>query len=156
MSRSKRRLRSCRSLLPQRGRLHQVQLIYSAIFLFLVSDIGSNYFLVSSNCRGKIASGPEMLPDIIPTSSAILSGYVNRALSFDKTYYLGHRILRWYRDHHMDMIGHQVPLLDQTFSLSCQSMENFSQLFSYPAKNRFLPIFRYEDDVILTLPSGVV
>ena len=53
-----------------------------------------------------------------------------RALTLDEANYLGHRILRWNRDHHVHMIDHKMSLFDPTLLLLRQAAEYLSKMFS--------------------------
>ena len=67
-----------------------------------------------------------MLPHIIPLPAEISPSDMDCTLALDKPYDLGHRILRWDREHHMHMILQQVAFFYLTLLLSCQTLEDFS------------------------------
>ena len=45
-----------------------------------------------------------MLSNKVLLPTTVRSSNMNRTLPFDKTYHLGHRILRWNRDKHVHML----------------------------------------------------
>ena len=53
---------------------------------------------------------------------------MNRALTFDLSDYLRHRVLGRYRNHHMHMIRPQRPFFNRTLLLLCQAPEHFPQM----------------------------
>ena len=59
-------------------------------------------------------------------------------------------------DLYVDMVRHQMPLLDLAFFLLGQATHYVAQIRSNLPETRFLPILRDEYDVILTLPTTVI
>ena len=78
-----------------------------------------------------------------------------RTLSLQITDHLRDRIFRRNRDHHMHVIGHQMPFLDLTFLLSRQPPEHLDKLLADDPEKVLPAIFRNEYNVILTLPPGM-
>jgi len=64
-----------------------------------------------------------MLTDEISPPTRIDPSNVNRTLPFDKPHHLRHRIFRWNRDEHVDVIQHQAPLNYLAFPLPGPSPE---------------------------------
>ena len=59
-------------------------------------------------------------------------------------------------DLYVDMVRHQMPLLDLAFFLLGQATHYVAQIRSNLPEYRILPILRDEYDVILTLPTTVI
>ena len=76
-------------------------------------------------------------------------------LAFDIAHNLRYRILRWYRNQHMDMIRHKVPFDDLALFLSGQIPKNFTQVRTELFVQRLATALRYEHNMILALPFGV-
>src|ERR1700730_12676870 len=51
---------------------------------------------------------------------------MDRALTFDEPYYLGYRILRWNRYHHVHVIGHEMSFFDSALLLLRQAAKYFA------------------------------
>jgi hypothetical protein len=60
-----------------------LQLIESTIFFFLVTYVFSDNLLISTHCRDKIPSCPEMLSYKIPLPTKIIPRYRNGTFAFD-------------------------------------------------------------------------
>jgi hypothetical protein len=123
-----------------KGGLHQTHLLDSAVFRFLVPNVFSDDLLVSSHRRCEKASDPGMLSHIIPLPTCINPGNVDCAFACDETDVLRHRILRRYRNYHVQVIRHQVTFLDHAFLLSRQPAKYIAQFLSDLTEDR---LFRY-------------
>ncbi len=64
-----------------------------------------------------------MLASKIFTVPCKISRYMDRTFSLYETDHLGHRVLRWYRDQHMYMIGSKVTFQNLTLFLCCEFLE---------------------------------
>jgi hypothetical protein len=53
---------------------------------------------------------------------------VDHTLALDEPYHLGHRILRRDRDHHVNVVGHEMPFLNPGFLLNGQLAEHFPEV----------------------------
>src|SRR5499425_3408893 len=88
-----------------------------------------------------VTTGPEVLTREI-TLPAAQAGHRDRALPLEKADHRGHRVLRGNSDAHMHMVRHQVPFDDLALFLTCQRMEDFSQLPTRLTKEHFATSFR--------------
>jgi hypothetical protein len=61
-----------------------LQLIESAIFFLLISDVLSNQLFVATYRRDKISSRPEMLSDKISLSAELVPSDLYGTFAFDK------------------------------------------------------------------------
>src|SRR5216117_2733918 len=80
---------------PARFLFEHLQLIESTIFFLLLSDVISHLHLVPPHRRHVIAPRPKIQP--------------NKVLRLDVPHHPGYRILRRDRQHHVNMIAHQMP-----------------------------------------------
>ncbi len=78
----------------------------------LGADVRSDRRFVSTYRRYEITARPEMLAHKIALALSIYPRQVDCALPFDTTHDLRHRVLRRYRNHHVNMIGHQMTLFN--------------------------------------------
>ena len=106
---------------PEGGRSPpQIHLIQAAVFLLLISDVLPYHRFVSSYGRDEVPSGPEMLPHEAALPLPIDPRQMDRTLTLDKPDHLRNRIFWGNRDHHVDVIRHEVTLLDPAFLLQRQ------------------------------------
>ncbi len=144
-------------LAPLKGgnALHQLKLVDPSIFFFLMTDVLPNHLFVAPNCRDEVPPRPEVLTYEVALSLPVRSGYVDGAFTFDEPDHLRHRILGRYRNHHVHVVRHQMPLLDLALLTLSQSAHHFAQLLTELTENHLLAVLRYEHHVILTLPPTV-
>src|SRR6476469_1842398 len=134
----------------------QLKLIQLLAGRFLVSDIGSDHFLVSANGRDKVSTRPEFVAEKIPHLAFDILRDPYRTLPFHVSDDLRHRILGRYRYQHMDMIRHQMPLLDPAFLAARQIVKHLAQMPLDLAEQQFLAVLRRKHDVVLALPGRVI
>jgi|SRR5215471_14537874 len=95
-------------------------MIKTGVLSFLLSDVVPDHCFVSPHSGDEVPSGPEVLPYEVAPSLAVGPSQVDRTLAFDIADHLCDRVFRWDRDHHVDMIGHEMALLDPAFLLCGQ------------------------------------
>ena len=96
-----------------------------------------------------------MLPHEVAFALAVNPSEMDRALALDEPNDLRDRVFGRDRDHHVDVIDHQMPLQDFTFLLPRQPLEYFAQMRPQPDIERLSPELRDEHDVIFAVPSRV-
>ena len=134
----------------------QLKLIQLLVGQFLVSDVSPDHFLIAADRRDKISAGPEFVAQEISHLAFDILRNPYRTLPLHISDDLRHRILRRYRYQHMNMIGHQVALLDPALLPSCQVVKHLAQVpFDLPEQQLFA-VLRREHDVVLALPSRVI
>ena len=138
------------------GLWDQRKLIHLAILKLLVPDVGSDCLLVPAHRRDEIPACPEFVPREVLCLSLDILCDPNRAFAFDEADHLGNRIFRWDRDQHMDMIRHQMALIDPAFPPPGQVVEHGAEVLLDFPEDRFLPVLRYENHMIFAIPCGMV
>jgi len=101
---------------------------------FLVSDVGSDHFLIPANGRNELSARPEFVAEKIPHLAFDILRDPYRALPFHVSDDLCHRIFGRNRDQHMDMIRHQMPLLDPAFLAAREIVKHLAQMPLYLAE----------------------
>ncbi len=114
------------------------------------------YFFVSPHRGRRAASRPEVVPNKVPAPLAEVARDMDRALPLDVPDHLRHRVLRWNRDQHMDMIGHQVTLFDLALLLPGQPTEDLPQVLPERPVQDLPAVLRNEDHMVFTLPFAVL
>ena len=69
-----------------------------------------------------------MLAHKIPLPLPVDSRYVNRTFPLDVPDHLRYRILRRYGDHHVNVVGHQMPLLNPALFLFGELMKHLAKV----------------------------
>ena len=133
----------------------KVELVEPPILFFLVSDIGSDGFLIIAHCVHEEPSRPEMLAYEIAFAFPLDPSQMDCAFALDEPDNLRHFILGRDRNHHVHVIGHQMPFLDLRLFLCGKLVKHLSEVAAKFPVQRFAPPFRNKDDVIFAVPSCV-
>src|SRR5271166_2876459 len=133
----------------------EVQLIESPVLFLLVLDVVADDRLVPSDCRNEISSGPKVLSNETSVALAINPCQMDRALALDVSHDLTDRVLGWNRQHHVNVVGQQMPLLDPALSVFRQLAEHLAQMLAQLAVQNFASKLRNENDVVFALPFRV-
>ena len=137
------------------GSIPQLQLFESLVLLFLIADVLANRRLVSAHRGNEVPPRPEVLADEVPLPLAVHPRQVDRTLPLDETDHLLHRILRRNRNQHVDVIGHQMPLLNPALLLRGQFSEHLAQMAPQLLVQRPAAALGDKHYVIFALPLGV-
>jgi hypothetical protein len=91
----------------------------------------------------------------IPLPLSVHPRQMDRALTFDKSHHLRHRVLGWNRDHHVHVIRQKMTLLDPALLLLGQLPEHLPEMRPQLRIQRLSPALRNEHDVVFALPFRV-
>jgi hypothetical protein len=96
-----------------------------------------------------------MLPHEVALPLSVRPGQVDRTLALDKADHLRNRVLWWDRDHHVNIIQHEVTFFDPALLLQGQLAEHISEMLpQFPIK--YLPaVLGNEHNVVFALPFRV-
>ena len=119
-------------------------------------DVLADDGFVPPDGGNEVPPRPEVLADEVPLPLAERPRDVNRALALDVPDDLRDRILRRDREHHVHVVGHQVPLLDAAFLLLRKRPEDRPEVAAQLSVEHLPPAFRNEHDVVLALPLRMV
>ena len=117
----------------------------------LLADVCADLLQFEPDGRYTVAAGPEMLAREV----SLFTGQTrdcDRALAFQKSDHGRHRVLRWNRDTHVDVVWHQVPLNDLALLLFGQGVEDCAQLPPRLAKDGFPSALGHEHHMIIAVP----
>ena len=118
----------------------------------LLADVCVDLLQFGPDGRYSVTAGPEMLAREV----SFLAGQASDSdgtLPFQKSDHRRHRVLRWNRDAHVNMVWHQVPLDDLALLLFSQGMEDCAQLPTRLAKDDLPSSFGHEHNMVLSLTS---
>jgi len=99
--------------------------------------------------------GPKVLPYEVALPLAVDPSQVDSALALDVPNHLRNRILWRDRNHHMDVIRHQMAFLDPARLLHRQSAEHFPKMMPQLAVKRLPAALGNEHHMIFALPFAV-
>jgi hypothetical protein len=130
---------SCASRWPTTGRSRSAppkgcrmasspRLLQTGVFLFLVADIFADQLFVSAHCRAKYPLSPKGLTREPAFPFRVNARQMDRALAIDIPNHLRDQIFRRKSDHHVNVIGHQMPLLYSAFLVRGQLLEHLSKV----------------------------
>ena len=90
------------------------------------------YSRIAASSRPTVETKYPLAQKFCPTKLRFLSPYVRAnwiaLFALDKTDHLRNRVFRWDRDHHVDVIRHEVTLLDPAFLLQGQLAEHLPEV----------------------------
>src|SRR5882757_9096107 len=131
----------------------EVHLLQTLILLLLVPNVVPYDLFIPPNRRYEISSRPEALTDEISPVFSIHPRQMYGAPSFDEANHLRNGILRRDRDHHVNMIGHQMSLLDPALLLLGQPTEYLPKILPQLDVQRLSSALRNENNVVFTSNS---
>jgi len=105
-----------------------MQLVQTPVFAFLLLDVLPDSLFVSAYGGHEVSSGPEAEASEVLFSPKERPCNVDGALAFDVANHLSNRVLRWNRDEHVNMVGHEVTLQNVAFPLPSQFPEDLAQI----------------------------
>src|SRR4029450_7953105 len=121
----------------------------------LLADVFPDHRPLSTAGRDEVSPGPELLPHEVALPLSIDPCKVDSALALDVPDHLRHRIFGRDRYHHVNMVGHQMPLFDPALLLYCQSAEHFPEMLPQFPVQRLPAALGNEDHMIFALPFAV-
>ena len=125
------------------------------VAFFLVADVGPDDFLIPAHRACVEPPGPEMLAAEIALPSVPVARHPDCALAFDVPDDAGDAVLRRNLDQDVDMVGHQVPFVDDAVLLPGKFVKDRAQLDAQWPVELFLPVFRDKNDVVETFSYRV-
>lgn len=131
-------------------------MLHPSVFLLLVPDVLTDDRFVSPYGRDEVAARPEMLTHEVALPLAERPRDVDCALALDVPDDLRDRILRRDRDHHVHVVGHEVPFLDAALLLLRKRPEDRTEVPAQLSVEHLAPAFWDEDHVVFALPPGMV
>ena len=141
---------------PEGGRsAPQIHLIHSIILLLLLCDVLVYHRSVSTYGRDEVPFGPEVLPYKIALLLALDAGQVDRTLALDKSDRLRNRVFCWNRDHHVNLIRHEMAFFDRAFLLQRQLGEDIAEMRSQLPVQGLAAALGNKHNMIFALPLAV-
>src|ERR1700674_365987 len=119
----------------------------------LLADVCADLLQFEPDGRYSVTAGPEMLAGEVSLFTG-QAGDGDGTFPFQKSDHRRHRVLRWNRDAHVNMVWHQVSLNDLALLLFGQGVEDCAQLPTRLAKDGLPSSFGHEHNVVLAVPFG--
>ena len=123
--------------------------------LLLLPDVLRDRRLVQADGGNVVALGPELPVAELVLHVRVPVEYHQRAFPLQIAHHAGHAVLRRYRQQHVDVVGHQVPLDDLYPLVLAELPEDLPKVGPYLVVDDFAPILRREHDVVLAHPLRV-
>jgi len=123
--------------------------------LLLLPDVLRDGGLVQADGGHVVALGPELPVAELVLHVRVLVEYHQRALPLQVAHHARYAVLRRYRQQHVDVVGHQVPLDDLYPLVLAELPEDLPKVGPYLVVDDFAPILRREHDVVLAHPLRV-
>src|SRR6202521_6218245 len=127
----------------------------AAVLLFLLFDVLPYPRFVSTDGRDEVPSGPEVLAHEIALLLPVHPGQMDRAFTLDVPDHLRDRIFRWNRDHHVNVIRHEMAFFNLAFLLQRQLAEDLAAMPSQFPVKRLSAALGNEHNMIFALPLAV-
>src|SRR3954454_17832631 len=100
-----------------------MHLLQTLIFLLLVANVAADHLFIPPDGRREIPARPEALPHESAPMFSIHASQVYRALALDGVNHLRHSVFRQDSNHHVNMVGQQMPLSNPAPLLLSQATE---------------------------------
>jgi hypothetical protein len=97
-----------------------------------------------------------MMPHEVAATLPEVPRDMDCALPLDEPDHLRHRVFWRDRDHHMNVVGHQMPFLDLALLLTSETSKHVSQFAPDLPVELLSAVLRNEDDVVFTVPLRVL
>lgn len=123
--------------------------------LLLLPDVLRDRGLVQADRGHAVALGPELPVAELVLHVRVLVEYHQRALPLQVAHHARYAVLRRYRQQHVDVVRHQVPLDDLYPLVLAELPEDLPKVGPYLVVDDFAPILRREHDVVLAHPLRV-
>jgi|SRR5579875_1464823 len=120
----------------------QAHLVQAFVFLFLVANVFSNRFFISTHRGHEEPSCPKGLGHKIPLALSVHPRQMDRALPLDIPNHLRHRVLGRNRDHHVHVVGQQMPFFDPALLLPAQPPGDFPHVSPQSSVHYLAPTLR--------------
>ena len=121
----------------------------------MFTDVLNDLFLVVANRGDVVATRPEVFTREVSLFTAPLPSDGNGALTLEEADDRGHGVLGRDGDEHVDMIGHDVALVDGAFFLLGQLMEDRPEGRTNLAPEEPPSLFGNEHHVVFAVPVVV-
>jgi hypothetical protein len=121
--------------------------------MFLVSDVFSYLFFIKAYCTDTVAACPECTSPYHSATFGSKTHDLRGTLAFQKTNGMSYRILGWYRNTKVNMVGHRMPFND-FYALDSSPLFDrvYDNLSLFPIQF-FAPILGDPNDMVLTIPN---
>ena len=131
------------------------QLVLGDVAGFLLPDVLGDRRLVQPDGRHVVALRPELPVAELVLQARVPVEYHQRALALQVSHHARHAVLRGYRDQHVHVVGHQVPLYYLDALVLAELPEYLPYVLPDLVVDDFAPILRREHDVVLAHPLRV-
>src|SRR6267154_1746107 len=127
----------------------------AAVLLLLVSDVLPYHRFVPTYGRDEVPSRPKVLPYKIAFLLSVYTGQMDRTFTLDEPDHLRNRVFWRNRNHHVNVIRHQMTFFDPAFLLLCQLAKYIPEVPPQLPVKRLPAALGNEHNMIFALPLAV-
>ena len=138
--------------LPPRQKISQRQLLGALLLLLLIADVLPDDRLIEADGTHTVSPGPAMQPREVAGPPKIFAMHADGGFPFQPPYRIRHPLLGGNAQTQMHMVGHGMPFDQLDAHLMAEFPQNLADVLAERAKDCFLPIFRYDADVVSAIP----
>src|ERR1700730_19464114 len=117
------------------------------------------YPRITASSRPTVETKYPLAQKCCPTKITLLlpvdTGQMDRTLALDKPNHLRDRVFRWNRDHHVNVIRHEMAFFNLAFLLQRQLAEDLAEMPSQFPVKRLSAALGNEHNMIFALPLAV-
>src|SRR5712691_874200 len=141
--------------LPPRCKIPQRQLLGAFLLRLLIADVLPDDCLIEANGTHTVSPRPEMQPCEVAYPPKVFAMNADSGFPFQPPYSIRHTILGWNAQTQMPMVGHGIPLDQFDTHLIAEFPQDLADVLAERAKDCFLPLLRYDDDVVSAIPPDM-
>src|SRR4030095_12060298 len=140
---------------PSRRNIPQRQLLGALLLLLLISDVLPDDCLLEADGTHTVSPGPEAPAPEVAGPPKIFAMNADGGFPFQPPHGIRHTILGGNAQTQMYVVGHGMPLDQFDTHLVTKLPQDLANILAERAKDCFLPIFRYDDDVVSAIPPDM-
>src|SRR6266566_2211215 len=140
---------------PPRRKIPQRQLLGAFLLLLLISDVLPDDGLLEADGTHTVSPGPEMQPREVAGPPKVFAMNADSGFPLQPSDSIRHTVFGGHAQTQMHMVRHGMPLDQFDAHLIAEFPQDLANVLAERAKDCFLPIFRYDDDVVSAIPPDM-
>ena len=138
--------------LSPRQKISQRQLLGALLLLLLIPDGLPDDRRIEADGTHTVSSGPAMQPREVAGPPKICAMHADGGFPLQAPHSIRHTLLGGHAQTHMPMVGHGMPFDQLDAHWLAEYPQNLSDVRAERAKDGFLPLLRYDDNVVSAIP----
>ena len=141
--------------LPPRQKISQRQLLGALLLLLLMPDVLPDDRLIEADGTHTVSSGPEMPPREVAGPPKIFAMNADGGFPLQAPHSIRHTLLGGNAQTQRHMVGHGMPFNQLDAHVLAEFPQNRADVLAERAKDGFLPLLRYDDNVVSAIPPDM-